>query len=300
MRVQKSFQDHGGIGTLYLVATPIGNLEDMTFRALRVLREADWIAAEDTRHTRKLLAHFEITGKPLISYHEHNKQTSGPEIIRLLRSGSSVALVSDAGLPAISDPGADLVKLAIEDNIPVVPVPGANAALSALIMSGMPTDRFTFAGFLPRDKKGLEQALRSLRSVEGTIILYEAPHRLRKTLAALIEAWGDRPAVIVRELTKKHEEAVRGTLRECLGHFTEQEPLGEFCLLVSSPGETKEEAGPWWSLLSIREHVKAYEERGCDRKEAMKRTASDREIPRRTVYQAYLDEERKNGGEEEE
>jgi len=289
MHIQKSYQDHRGIGTLYLVATPIGNLEDMTLRAIRILREADWIAAEDTRHTRKLLTHFEITPKQLISYHEHNKQASGPEIVRALLGGTSVALVSDAGLPAISDPGADLVKLAIEEHIPVVPIPGANAALSALIMSGMPTERFAFAGFLPRDKKKLGEELEKLRVFEGTIILYEAPHRLRKTLTAVLDAWGDRPAAVVRELTKKHEEAVRGTLRECLDRYTEQDPLGEICVLIESPGAAVIADAAWWEALTVPEHVRAYEEQGSDRKEAMKRAATDRGISRRTVYQACID-----------
>lgn len=295
MQIQKSYEEQqhqgsGETGTLYLVATPIGNLEDMTFRAIRILREADWIAAEDTRHTRKLLSHFEITPQKLVSYHEHNKSASGTEIIRVLKAGSTVALVSDAGMPAISDPGADLVKAAIKENIPVVPVPGANAALSALIISGLPTDKFAFAGFLPREKKRLEDELRKLQSFEGTVILYESPHRLRKTLESMLNVWGDRPAAVIRELTKKHEEAVRGTLAECLNHFTEHDPLGEICILVEAPGTPGLEENLWWETLSIYDHVTAYEKQGHDRKEAMKRVAADRGISRRAVYQACLEQ----------
>jgi len=290
MQVQRSFQEHHlGYGTLYLVATPIGNLEDMTFRAIRILRETDIIAAEDTRHTRKLLSHFEITPKQLISYHEHNKHASGPELIRFLKEGSSVALVSDAGLPAISDPGAELVRSAIDEGIPVVPVPGANAALSALIISGMPTERFLFVGFLPRDKKKLQEELTRLMAFDGPVILYEAPHRLRKTLSAIRDAWGDRPAVVVREITKKHEEALRGTLQECVAWFEAEEPLGEICLLVEAPGISASDGDTWWEELTIPEHVAAYEARGLARKEAMKQAAADRGLAKRDVYQACLD-----------
>jgi len=290
VQVQRSFQEHEqGYGTLYLVATPIGNLEDMTFRAIRILREADIIAAEDTRHTRKLLSHFEITPKQLVSYHEHNKHASGPELIRFLKEGSSIALVSDAGLPAISDPGAELVRSAVEEGIPVVPVPGANAALSALIISGLPTERFLFAGFLPRDRKKLQEELAKLKTVGCPVIFYEAPHRLRKTLSAIHEAWGDRPAVVTREITKKHEEALRGTLRECIAWFEAEEPLGEICLIVESPGASASDSGNWWEELTVPEHVAAYEARGLARKDAMKQAAADRGLAKREVYQACLD-----------
>lgn len=202
-QVQKSFgaRAPGGPGTLYLVATPIGNLEDMTFRAVRMLKEADLIAAEDTRQTRKLLTHFEISTR-LVSYHEHNKRASGPELVRLLAEGSTIALVSDAGMPAISDPGADLAAAAAAQGIPVVPVPGANAALSSLIVSGLPTDRFLFAGFPPRDRKGIETFLARLDREEATLLLYESPHRLKKTVEAVAERWGGRRMAVVRELTK--------------------------------------------------------------------------------------------------
>lgn len=289
MQVQKSFAKQSGCGTLYLVATPIGNLEDMTFRAVRILQEADVIAAEDTRHTRKLLTHFEIRPKQLVSYHEHNKQASGPELIRLLQEGSSVALVSDAGMPAISDPGADLVQLAIAADIPVVPIPGANAALAALIISGMSTERFLFVGFLPREKKKLEEELGKLQMFAGTVILYEAPHRLLKTLQALHKAWGDRAATVVREITKKHEEVVRGQLSECIEWFTSEQPLGEICLLVDAPGQSGQAVLEWWQDLTIPQHVDAYVEQGLDRKAAMKKAAADRGLSRRDVYQACLE-----------
>ncbi|MCC3377012.1 16S rRNA (cytidine(1402)-2'-O)-methyltransferase [Cohnella sp. REN36] len=287
-------------GTLYLVATPIGNLEDMTFRAIRTLKEADLIAAEDTRQTRKLLTHFEIAGR-LVSYHEHNKEASGPELLRLLEEGSSIALVSDAGIPAISDPGADLAAQAAARGIPIVPIPGANAALSALIISSLPTERFLFAGFPPRERKGLAAFLDGLERETATLILYEAPHRLKKTLAGLAERWGGRRMAIVRELTKRHEEVVRGTIRSCLRHLEEHPPLGECCLVIegASPfgaaGETgRAESGAqaenWWSGLSLEEHVAHYAaadgESGGNRKEAMRLAARDRGLSRRDVYQA--------------
>ncbi|CAH0121974.1 MULTISPECIES: 16S rRNA (cytidine(1402)-2'-O)-methyltransferase [unclassified Paenibacillus] len=293
--IQRSFQSQSGdrqTGTLYLVATPIGNLEDMTYRAVRTLREADIIAAEDTRQTRKLLAHFQISAK-LFSYHEHNKHASGPEIIRYIIEGKNIALVSDAGLPAISDPGADLVQLALAERIPVVPVPGANAALSALIASGLATDRFTFIGFLPRDNKGIENALRSLRSAEGTLIFYESPHRTAKTLKHMLDILGNRRIVLARELTKKFEEWARGTIEQCLAWLEEHPPQGEYCLVVEAgTSEEEERDAIWWQALSIEEHVGHYEARnGGNRKEAMKQAASDRNVSKRDVYNALLRQE---------
>lgn len=187
----------------------------MTFRAVRTLREVDMIAAEDTRQTRKLLTHFEISTR-LVSYHEHNKQASGNELLRLLEEGQQIALVSDAGLPAISDPGADIVRDAVEAGIAVVPIPGANAALSGLIISGLKTDRFSFVGFPPRDKKPLNSWLSDLKTQEGTLLMYESPHRVKKTLQAMLEVWGDRKMAMARELTKRHEEVAHGTIGECL------------------------------------------------------------------------------------
>ncbi len=294
MNIQKSFQEepgsHGsGKGSLYLVATPIGNLEDMTFRAVRTLKEADWIAAEDTRQTRKLLAHYDIAAR-LVSYHEHNKQTSGPELLRKLLNGESVALVSDAGMPAVSDPGFDLVKLAIDNGVNVIPIPGANAALSALTVSGLPTDAFLFAGFLPREKKELRESLEKLKRARQTIVLYEAPHRVEKTLRAILEVWGDRAVALARELTKKHEEIIRGTVSECLAFLEQHQPRGEFCIVVhgSTREEQGEEDGTWWRLLSVEEHVEHYMRQGGSRKEALKKAAADRGLPKRELYNRLI------------
>ncbi|ALS24777.1 16S rRNA (cytidine(1402)-2'-O)-methyltransferase [Paenibacillus naphthalenovorans] len=289
MNIQKSYHDAGEQrGKLYLVGTPIGNLEDMTYRAVRVLREVQWIAAEDTRQTRKLLTHFDIATR-MVSYHEHNKHASGPELVRLMQAGDSIALVSDAGLPAICDPGADLVRLAIDAEIDVIPVPGANAALSALIMSGLPTERFTFVGFLPRDKKPLEKELKALKREPGTVLCYESPHRLVKTLTAMSEILGeDHEICLIRELTKKYEEAVRGTIRECLAHLDEHPPQGEYCLVIrGSNGESSAESdddAAWWTGLTPQEHVARYEAEGFAHKEALRRAAQDRGVPKRELY----------------
>ncbi|MGG6312038.1 16S rRNA (cytidine(1402)-2'-O)-methyltransferase [Paenibacillus macerans] len=297
VNVQKSFEttsddfSRTGSGKLFLVGTPIGNLEDMTFRAVRTLQEADIIAAEDTRQTRKLLTHFDISPGKLLSYHEHNKAASGPELIRFIIEGKNLALVSDAGLPAISDPGSDLVKLALEAGISVVPVPGANAALSALIVSGLPTERFMFLGFLPRDHKERETKLKSLVDEEGTLLMYESPHRLVKTLESLFEVWGDRRIVLARELTKRYEEFARGTLQDCLSWLQEHPPLGEYCLVVEGahPDQVKERRDAWWQTLSVEEHVLHYEnESGMTRKEAMKKTAADRGVSKRDIYNQLL------------
>jgi len=293
--VQRSFAPREKPGTLYLVATPIGNLEDMTFRAIRILKEVQLIAAEDTRQTRKLLTHFEIQNR-LVSYHEHNREASGPELIRMLLDGQAIALVSDAGMPAISDPGADLVLDAVAEGIPVVPIPGANAALSALIVSGLPTDRFLFVGFPPRERKSLNKLLDGLEGEAGTLIFYESPHRLKKTLAVVSDRWSERRMAIVRELTKKHEEAVRGTVAACLAYIEQNPPLGECCILIEGTRSENEktngsgggEEGAWWSSLTLRGHVAHYENLGNGRKEAMKSVAADRGISKRDVYQALL------------
>ncbi|GGG24494.1 16S rRNA (cytidine(1402)-2'-O)-methyltransferase [Paenibacillus abyssi] len=305
MNVQKSFISHNNAnensetaGTLFLVGTPIGNLEDMTYRAIRTLREADLIAAEDTRQTRKLLTHFEISTR-LVSYHEHNKQASGSELIRLLEEGQQIALVSDAGLPAISDPGADLVRAAVERDINVVPIPGANAALSALIVSGLSTERFFFAGFPPRDKKSLNDWLDQMNNQEGTILCYESPHRIQKTLSAILQAWGNRRIVMARELTKRHEEIARGTVEECIAWLEKQPPLGEYCLLIEGidavesgvygeSGAGRHSDAAWWSNLELEAHVNHYESITGNRKEAMKRAASDRGMSKRDVYNIIM------------
>jgi len=294
-RVQRSFRETGRMpaGTLYLVGTPIGNLEDMTYRAIHILKEATWIAAEDTRQTRKLLTHFDIPGK-LVSYHEHNKQKSGEALLDKLLAGDSVALVSDAGLPAISDPGADLAAAAIERGVPVVPVPGPNAALAALIASGLPTDAFTFVGFLPREKKKAMAELDKWRRQTSTLLFYEAPHRVEATLRLMAEAWGDRRCTLARELTKRYEEFTRGTLSSCLAHVQAHGTMGEYVLVVegASEGEIAADEGtPWWTELSPAEHVAGYETReGLSRKEALKRAAADRQVPKRELYNAIHQE----------
>jgi len=283
--IQKSYQQDNGAGKLYLVGTPIGNLEDMTFRAVRILKEVQWIAAEDTRQTRKLLTHFDIATR-LVSYHEHNKHASGPELIRLLQTGEDIALVSDAGLPAICDPGADLVRQAIDAGIAVIPIPGANAALSALIVSGLSTERFTFLGFLPRDRKPLQQELESLKQRNETMLFYESPHRIMKTLEAMLEVWDpERQMCLMRELTKKYEEAARGTIRECYELLQEHPPQGEYCIVVQGSTDAENEASDaWWEGFSPEEHVEHYTTQGLDRKEAIKRAAADRQIPKRELY----------------
>ncbi len=289
---QSSFQNRSGDGkgALYLVATPIGNLEDMTFRAIRTLKECDIIAAEDTRQTRKLLTHFEISPQMLFSYHEHNKGASGPELIRYIIEGKNLALVSDAGLLTISDPGADLVKLAVEEGISVIPIPGANAALSSLIASGLPTDRFTFIGFLPRERKDVEETLQSFQSAQGTLLFYESPHRVIKTLTAIQSVLGNRKVVLARELTKRYEEFVRGDVQECLDYLQEHPPQGEYCVVVegTSPEEEQERLAAWWQNLTIEEHVAHYEAQEIPRKEAMKKTAVDRGVSKRDIYNALI------------
>ncbi|WP_139492609.1 16S rRNA (cytidine(1402)-2'-O)-methyltransferase [Brevibacillus dissolubilis] len=292
MHVQKSFADHEGEGILYLVATPIGNLDDITVRSLNTLREVDVIACEDTRQTRKLLNHFQIE-KRTVSYHEHNKEASGVGLLEWLREGKKIALVSDAGLPAISDPGADLVRDATAEGITVIPIPGANAALTGLIASGLPTDRFVFAGFLPRDKKPRTQELQRLRKYPETLLFYEAPHRIVKTLEAIYEAWGDRNVVLARELTKRYEEFSRGRLSELIAWLGEGEGeiRGEFCMIVE--GYTGDDAGTgdeeviWWQALSIVEHVDRYIDQGLSSKEAIKKASEDRGLSKRDVYNEY-------------
>jgi 16S rRNA (cytidine1402-2'-O)-methyltransferase len=271
-----------------LVGTPIGNLEDITYRAVRILREVDLIAAEDTRQTRKLLSAYDISGR-LVSHHEHNSKSSGAELVRRMQEGESVALVSDAGLPAISDPGSELVGMAIDAGIAVIPIPGANAALSALIASGLPTESFQFVGFLPRSNKAIRDQLERLRTVRATLLFYESPHRVVKTLEQLHEAWGDRRIVLARELTKKFEEFARGTMTECLDFLQNNPPLGEYCLVVEGCLEQEGDSGQWWAELPLAEHVaRLTEQDGIDRKEAMRRAAKDRGLSRRDVYNQLM------------
>ena len=285
MKSQKSFEREQE-PALYLVPTPIGNLEDMTYRAVRILKEADCIAAEDTRNTKKRCNHFEIH-TPLISYHEHNRQQSGEAILERLRGGSRVALVSDAGMPAISDPGYELVQACIEEEIPVVALPGANAALTALIASGIAPQPFYFYGFLNRSRKEKKKELEELRKKDGALIFYESPHRLKETLALLHEYLGDRPVVLARELTKRFEEYIRGTISEALEWASSQEVRGEFVLVVEGSNEVEEEA-VWWKDVSLKEHVDHYvDAEGLKPNDAIKQVAKERNIPKREVYQAY-------------
>lgn len=287
LNIQHSFKGERELkyGQLYLVATPVGNLQDMTFRAVKTLEEVDIVAAEDTRQSKKLMNHFELTTS-MISYHEHNKSTAGEHIINELLSGKNVALVSDAGTPAISDPGYELVQMAIENGISVIPIPGANAAISALVISGLPTEHFYFEGFLPRDKKRRKERLERLQNAVDTMILYEAPHRLLKTLSELLHSLGDRSIVVARELTKTYEEVVRGRCSECIEYFSNATIRGEFCIVIEGAKETKDnENTNWWSLLSLSEHVDHYMSQGCDRNEAMRNTANDRQVTKREVYQ---------------
>lgn len=274
-------------GTLYLCPTPIGNLEDMTFRSIRMLKEAAVIAAEDTRHTRKLLSHFDIH-TPLISYHEHNKAERGPELIARLLSGEDIALVSDAGMPGISDPGSDLVRLAVEANAGVTALPGPNAALAALVCSGLDTTAFTFIGFLPKTKKKRRELIATLVTQPYTLLFYESPHRITDTLAELIAVLGDRPAAIGREISKIYEEFVRGTLSSVKKQFEEKQPRGEFTLVVA--GRPPEDAGAEPAVFesSPAQAVAALVASGMDKKQAIKKVALDRGLSKRDVYQSVI------------
>ncbi len=275
-------------GVLTLCATPIGNLEDITYRAVRLLKEADFIAAEDTRHTKKLLNHFDIHTR-LISYHEHNKMEKGIELIGLLKEGKNIVLVTDAGTPGISDPGEDLVSLAIEEGITVTSAPGAVAGITALIISGQSTRRFVFEGFLPSNKKEKVEVLQRLKDETRTVIMYEAPHRLIKTLQSLLEALGDRGITITKELTKKHEMVFKTTLEGALERYKEEEPRGEYVLILQGKDikELQQEAQQEWTNMSIEEHMQHYLGQGIDEKSAMKLVAKDRGVSKREVY-AYL------------
>lgn len=287
MKIQKSF-DGKAESVVYVVPTPIGNLEDITFRALKILKAVSVIAAEDTRNTRKLLTHFEIS-TPLVSYHEHNKESREKQLLGRLANGESIAIVSDAGMPAISDPGYELVQAAIEADQSVVVLPGANAALCALVGSGLEAKEFLFYGFLPRKKKDKMTELERLGPLQATLLFYESPYRLKDTLKAVREQFGNRQAVVARELTKKFEEYVRGTIDELLSWTEEKELKGEFCLVVEGTSEifTKENE-LWWSHLPINDHITHYiNEENYSSKEAIKRVSTDRNMAKRDVYQAF-------------
>lgn len=278
-------------GVLYLCATPIGNLEDITMRALRVLREVDLIAAEDTRHTRKLLSRYDIH-TVLTSYHQHNLRSKGPVLLDLLCSGKNIALVSDAGLPGVSDQGSELVMAALQKGCGVTAIPGPSAGITALVVSGLPTENFFFIGFLPASAKARRERLRELQTQQGTLILYEAPHRLRATLADLSEILGNRTAAAARELTKLYEEIIRGSLTELGDHFKEKEPRGEFTLVVDGAGAASlAKNEPEWLHLSPAAHVALVEAAGFGRKDALREVARLRGISRREVYRAVVEEE---------
>lgn len=279
-------------GKLYLCATPIGNLEDMTFRVIRTLKEVDLIAAEDTRNSIKLLNHFEIK-TPMTSYHEFNKIDKGRYLVGLLQEGKQIALITDAGTPGISDPGEELVKMCYEAGIEVTSLPGAAACITALTLSGLSTRRFAFEAFLPSDKKEKQEVLKELQTETRTTILYEAPHRLVRTLEELYGALGERRLTVCRELTKRHETAFATTLSEAIAYYKENEPKGE-CVLVMegrSRSEMRKEEQQSWEQMPLAEHMQHYEAQGIARKEAMKLVAKDRGISKREVYQALLQEE---------
>ena len=276
-------------GTLYLCATPIGNLEDITFRVLRTLKEVDLIAAEDTRNSIKLLNHFDIQ-TPMTSYHEFNKIEKAYQLVAKLKEGKNIALITDAGTPGISDPGEDIVRICYEEGIEVTSLPGAAACITALTMSGQATRRFAFEAFLPSDKKEKQTVLKELVNETRTIIMYEAPHRLVRTLQELLEHLGNRRITICRELTKKHETAFVTTLEEALSYYVSQEPKGE-CVLVmegKSHEELRREEVAKWEEMSIEEHMDYYMNQGASKKDAMKLVAKDRGIGKRDVYQQLL------------
>ncbi|MCI9287130.1 MAG: 16S rRNA (cytidine(1402)-2'-O)-methyltransferase [Clostridia bacterium] len=273
-------------GKLYIVATPIGNLDDITLRAIRTLKEVDIIAAEDTRHTLKLLNHLEIS-KPLISYHRHNEEVKTEELVNKLLEGKNIALVSDAGTPAISDPGAEAVKVAIEKNIEVIPIPGACAAITALIASGMDTKEFTFIGFLPQNKKNRKEKLEQIEKEERTIILYEAPHKLLKTLEDLKDILQQRKIVLARELTKIHEEYITGTVEELQNKIIS--PKGEYVIIIEKNGITQEKLEQMkLTEISIEEQYKYYETQGMDKKEIIKQIAKTRKVNKNEIYQKFI------------
>lgn len=276
-------------GKLYLCATPIGNLEDITFRVIRTLKEVDVIAAEDTRNSIKLLNHFEIK-TPLTSYHEFNKYDKAKVLVNRMLGGENIALITDAGTPGISDPGEELVRQCYETGVEVTSLPGAAACVTALTLSGLSTRRFAFEAFLPADKKEKAAILEELKSETRTIIIYEAPHRLKKTIAELLSVLGNRRLTAVKELTKLHENVFLTTLEEALDYYEENEPRGEYVLVIEGRKieELKKEKEASFQEMDINEHMKLYLDKGMDKKEAMKAVAVDRGIPKREVYKMLL------------
>ena len=273
-------------GKLYLVATPIGNLEDITFRAINILKEVDIIAAEDTRHTLKLLNHYEIS-KPLISYHRHNEEVKSEILINKLLEGDNIALVTDAGTPGISDPGEEVVKEAIKNNIEVIPIPGACALVNALIASGLNTKEFLFLGFLPLNKKNRDNALNKIKKAKSTVILYEAPHKLIKTLQDLLKNVGDINCVLAREITKIHEEFIRGNISNLLEQI--QEPKGEYVILLDLNNlENENDSEDEISKKTVEEQYKIYEEQGMNKKEIIKQIAKNKNVPKNEIYKLFI------------
>jgi len=276
-------------GKLYLCATPIGNLEDITYRVIRILQEVDLIAAEDTRHSIKLLNHFDIK-TPMTSYHEFNKHEKGPYLIDKLKEGVNIALITDAGTPGISDPGEDLVRLCYEAGIEVTSLPGPSAVITALTLSGLSTRRFAFEAFLPTDKKEKQVILGELQNETRTIILYEAPHRLLRTLAELLTALGDREMTLVREITKKHEEANKNTISGIIEYYKDREVKGECVLIIEGKkrAELVQEERDKWMSMSIEEHMDVYLSQGLSKKDAMKQVAVDRGVSKRDIYNELI------------
>ncbi len=272
-------------GTLYLVTTPIGNMSDMTYRAVKVLEEVDFIAAEDTRNSSKLLHYFDIN-KEMVSYHEHNKKSRGEEILARLIGGESCALITDAGTPAISDPGEDLVKLCAVNNVPVTAAPGVSAAITALTLSAQPTRYFAFEGFLPVTKPERKERLEIIKNEARTLILYEAPHKLQRTLDDLYAALGDRSISLCRELTKLNEEVMRTSISGAIEYYKENAPRGEYVLIIEG-GEAKP-IEDFWVKMSITEHVDHYIESGLSKNDAIKAAAKDRGVPKNAVYNEYV------------
>lgn len=275
-------------GLLYLCATPIGNLEDITLRALRILKEVDVIAAEDTRHTRKLLSFYDIH-TPITSYHEHNEREKGSQLISDIQLGKTVALVSDAGTPGISDPGYELVVMAVKEGITVVPIPGASAGIAALAASGLPTDHFVFEGFLPRSGKDRDAAIKKILSDERTVIFYESPYRVVKTLSEILTLGGNRNVVVTRELTKVYEQFIRGTISEVIEHFENHKPKGEFTVILAGKADEIEQIPT--TPGDLNERVQALINQGIDKKTAIKSVAQSLGISKREVYSAVLQTE---------
>lgn len=272
-------------GNLYIIATPIGNLEDITLRAIRILKEVDLIAAEDTRHTLKLLNHLEIS-KPLISYHRHNEEIRTEELIKELKTGKNIGLVSDAGTPGICDPGEEIIKKCIEESIKVVPIPGACAMINALITSGISTKEFIFLGFLPLNKKSRKEKLEEIKNANKTIILYEAPHKLKNTLNDLSDILQSREVVLARELTKIHEEYIRGTVKELMEKTDNLK--GEMILIIEKNNKDNEEELNSLNNLTLEEHYNFYEKRGLNKKEIIKKIAKDRNVSKNEIYQYFI------------